>query len=258
MPAPKLTTITLLAAALAGGCFHAGAPAAPSRPTAPARPAAPAPEPRPGFDLERLKELDDPRRSPEQKAKLALKFYRDELQRPTPRPGPPFTDYRTHDYVLAQITRRLAACGADLAVLKQHHAELRGGTVKDCLTLCLLLRGEREQQQAAAAYVLDRSRPMRLRELAVEALAQYALQEDDEKLGALFAQVVREDTQSQYRAVGKPARPGERPAVVLVYPVRRAAAAAIRKLEAAGMLLESHVTAAGKVPAEVPLPPPGR
>jgi hypothetical protein len=67
--------------------------------------------------------------------------------------------------------------------------------------------------------------------------------------------VIREDVQSQYKAAvdtnGKP--PGE---MLLVYPVRRGAAEAIRRMEQEGLLLESYVTmAAQRVQVETKLPP---
>jgi len=217
----------------------------------------PAPE---RVSLERLKELDDPKLTPTQKAKLALRFYRDEMRSPTPRRRPShagdwraYTEYRTHDYVLAQITRKLAACGADTAFLKEQWQGIEAGEVKDCLSLFLLLKGDPELKEPVQAYALDGQGLMRLRELAVEALAAHALKTDDDGMGKVFARIVREDGQTQYKAAEKPKGEGA-PPLLLVYPVRRAAAEAIRQMEKRGMLLESHVLQAGKLATEAPLP----
>src|SRR6476660_8171649 len=65
----------------------AAAPVAPA-PAAPAAEALPRSHGKP-FDLERLRELDNPKLPPAQKAMLGLRFYRDEMLSPTPRPGAP-------------------------------------------------------------------------------------------------------------------------------------------------------------------------
>jgi hypothetical protein len=70
----------------------------------------------------------------------------------------------------------------------------------------------------------------------------------------VLAQVIREDVQCQYKAAvdAKGKRTGE---MLLDYPVRRAAAEAIRRMEQEGLLLESYVTmAAQRVQVETKLP----
>jgi hypothetical protein len=237
--------------------------------------AAPTSAPKPGLELARLKELDNPSRSPAQRANLGLRLYRDEMVNPTPRPGPPYTSVVTHDYVLAQITRKLAESDADAVTLRKTWERMNPGEVKDSLAIALLLRetgkakvksqkatgdgadGDaklREDLRAkVAAYVLDRQHPLRLRELGVVALGRLAVQENDASLGPTLAQVIREDVQGQYKTAPDAAGKGG----VLVFPVRRAAAEAIQAMDKAGMLLESYVTAAAKqAQFEVKLSPP--
>ncbi|MGV3720655.1 MAG: hypothetical protein ACO1SX_07070 [Actinomycetota bacterium] len=67
-----------------------------------------------------------------------------------------------------------------------------------------------------------------------------------------LARVIREDSQGQYKLSTEKATSGK---LVLVYPVRRAAAAAIREMEKQGMLLDSFVVQAAKSAlSEVVLP----
>lgn len=197
---------------------------------------------------------------------------------PTPRPGPPYTSIVTHDYVMAQITRKLAESDADFTTIRKTWERMNPGEVKDSLTIALLLRetgagkgtvkskkangagaeggGDaklREELRAkVSAYVLDRKHPLRLRELGVVALGKLAVQENDASIGPTLAQVIREDAQGQYKAVSSQGGSGR----VLVFPVRRAAAEAIRAMDQAGMLLESYVTVAAKqAQFELKLPP---
>jgi hypothetical protein len=225
-------------------------------------PAAPAASARAGNSskghpiLDRLKELENPKLTPVQKAKLGLRLYRDEMVNPTPRPGPPYTDFRTHDYVLAEITKKLAEAGADVPALRKAWEEANPGEVKDSLAIFLLLKRQADLKETVSAYVLKRQHPMRLRELGVKALGELALKEEDASIGRVLAQVIREDTQTHYKSVPDPTGKNP-PQVVLLYPVRRAAAEAIRKMDRAGLLLESYVTAAAKnALVEVPLQPP--
>lgn len=228
--------------------------------------AAPVPTPKVGVELSRLKELDNPSRTPAQRANFGLRLYRDEMVNPTPRPGPPYTSIVTHDYVLAQITRKLAEADADAGTLRKTWERMNPGEVKDSLTIGLLLRetekakvkskkatGERpanggdpklreDLRAKVSAYVVDRQHPLRLRELGVIALGKLAVQENDASIGPTLAQVLREDVQGQYKTAPDAAGKGG----VLVFPVRRAAAEAIQAMDQAGMLLESYVTAAVK------------
>lgn len=228
---------------------------------------------KPEFNLSRLKELDSTSRTPAQRANLGLRFYRDEMVTPTPRPGPPYISIVTHDYVLAQITRKLAESDADVNTLRKTWERMNPGEVKDSLTIALLLR-EAEKAKVkskranggsadsdtklrddlrtkVSAYVIDRGHPLRLRELGVVALGKLAVQENDASVGPTLAQVIREDVQGQYKAAGQGSA-----GRVLVFPVRRAAAEAIQAMDKAGMLLESYVTAAAKqAQLEVKLPP---
>jgi hypothetical protein len=217
--------------------------------------------------------LDSPSLSSTQRANLGLRLYRDEMVTPTPRPGPPYTSIVTHDYVLAQISRKLAESDADIATLRKTWERMNPGEVKDSLTITLLLReadkakvkgkkatGANPEVDAklrddlrtkVSAYVTDRQHPLRLRELGVVALGKLAVQENDASVGPTLAQVIREDVQGQYKSAG-PGGTGR----VLVFPVRRAAAEAIQAMDKAGMLLESYVTAAAKqAQFEMKLPP---
>lgn len=202
----------------------------------------------------RLKTLEDPKLTPPKRANLALRLYRDEMVKPTPRPKPPYTDYKTHDYALAQITRKLVEVDADLPTLKRTWQSANPGEVKDSLAIYLLCKGQKEAKEPVTTFILNRQSPMRLRELAAEALGRYAVKENDTSIGQTLAQVIREDSQGQYKA--DPKRKG---GLLLVYPVRKAAAASIKKMDKAGMLLESYVTAAAeRVRTEVSLAPPVR
>ena len=231
---------------------------------APARPGAISA--RAGLDLSRLRELQDARLSPGQRLNLGLRLYRDEMVNPTPRPQPPYTDFQTHDYVLAQITRKLAEAELDDASLRKSWERMNPGEVKDSLTLLLLMRATRSKAVAAeplkevqadltrrvTAYVLERKNPLRLRELAVQILGKVAVRDNDPALGQTLAKVVREDSQGQYKLSAEKATSGK---LVLVFPVRRAAATAILAMEKEGPLLESYVTQSAKnAQTEVLLP----
>ena len=91
-----------------------------------------------GFDIPHLKTLDAPVLTPEKKAHLGLSLLRQELDHPTPPLRPPFTNFKTHDYFLARITRKLVECGADLDTLRKTRAKEDPGELRDCLTLALL------------------------------------------------------------------------------------------------------------------------
>src|SRR5688572_14849064 len=58
--------------------------------------------------------LADAKLTGAQKASLGLRLYREEMLHPTPAPKAPYTEIRTHDYVLAEITRKLVENGADV------------------------------------------------------------------------------------------------------------------------------------------------
>ncbi len=233
---------------------------------------------------------------PTQLAQAGLRLYRDEMVQPTPRPKPPFTDFVTHDYVLAKITERLVEVKADHPTLKKVWGQMGTGKVKDCLSIFLLLRGDPEGRAPVEQLVADRSRPVRIRELGVRALGKEALAKDDPSVGKLLAQVIREDVQGIFalRASSElhhgvtetrrstrrekvsgnvkahnargiqedtnsgsawKSQAGAKKEVVLLYPVRRAAAEAILAMKKRGMLLESFVTvAAEQARIELPLP----
>ena len=203
-----------------------------------------------GLNLDRLKELDGHGLTAPQKAVLGLHLYRDEMVHPTPRPKPPFTDYHTHDYVLAEITRKLAAVSADIPTLKHEWSSMHAGEVKDSLTIFLALKGQPEVKDDVAHYLTERKNPLRLRELAATAVGALAIKTQDAKLGDALAQAIREDTQGQYK-------PNKGGGMTVIFPVRRAAAAAVRKMDKGGLLLPSYVTAAADhAQAEVKLPAP--
>jgi hypothetical protein len=227
------------------------APAVPAKPAV----ASPGPNaPKPSM-LERVKELENPKVSPVERARLGLRLYRDELVNPTQIPGPPYVDFRTHDYILAQITETLARVEVDAAPLRAAREGEFAPEIKDCLALYFFLKGEKELKDWAGAYMLDRKHPPRLRELAAKAFGELALKQEDTAAARLLAQVIREDTHGLPRWVRKPkgSDPGQ---VAYVYPVRRAAAEAIKKMDAANLLLDSYVLAAAEqVQAEVVIPP---
>jgi hypothetical protein len=129
--------------------------------------------------------------------------------------------------------------------------------VKDSLAILLLMKGQADQQQGVVAFVLDRTKPMRLRELAARALGDRAAAQQDASLGPVLARVIREDAQGVYRQVKDPKTKEER--TVVLFPVRRAAAEGISKMQKQGMLLESYVTAAAdraQIEVKLPRPPP--
>jgi hypothetical protein len=236
---------------LAAGAAPNTAPAAPAKPAV-ARPETQAQKPP---RLERLKELENPKLSPQERARLGLRLYRDEVVEPTRIPGPPYVDFRTHDYVLAQITETLAKVEVDPAPLQAARKGEFAPELQDCLVLYFFLKGETELKDWVGAYMLDRRHPPRLRELATRAFGELALKQEDAAAARLLAQVIREDTHGLPRWVRKPkgSDPGQ---VAYVYPVRRAAAAAIKKMDAANLLLESSVLAAAEqAQAEVVIPP---
>jgi len=253
----------------------------------------------PNITLQRLKELDNPKLQPTQKAKLGLRLYRQEMLHPTPRPQPkdgkPSTDPVTHDYVLARVTEKLAAVGADPGYLKKAWQQAREGEVKESLAVFLALKGEAAVKEPVVALVTDPKKALRLRELGAKALGVLAVKRDDASLGQALAKAIREDSAGVYQArradtasgadrgtVGNrdrgrresavspsfprsvspsspgsgksPPRVGGPAGLVLVYPVRKAASEAIRKMEKAGLLLESYVTqAADTAVVEVPV-----
>lgn len=203
-----------------------------------------------------LKELDNKKLTPVQKAKLGLRLYRAEMVAPTPRPtakaGQPVTDVRSHDWVLAKITQKLADANADTAYLKAAWARLKPGEVKDSLTAFLALKGQEAAREPVAALVSDPTRALWLREAAARGLGSLAVKREDPTAGAVLARAIREDGAYVYRAA-----PQEAGGYVLVFPVRRAAVEAVRKMEKAGLLLESFVTRAAQE-AQVELPVPQR
>jgi hypothetical protein len=225
--------------------------------TAPAKPAAARPETtgqKPSI-LERVKELENPKLSPQERARLGLRLYRDEVVEPTRIPGPPYVDFRTHDYVLAQITDTLAKVEVDPGPLQAARKGEFAPEIKDCLVLYFFLKGEKELKDWVSAYMLDRKHPPRLRELATKAFGELALKQEDAAAARLLAQVIREDTHGLPRWVRKPkgSDPGQ---IAYVYPVRRAAAEAIKQMDAANILLDSYVLAAAEqARAEVVIPP---
>lgn len=220
-----------------------------------------------GVTAGRLQELDGAKLDPTGKARLGLRLYRDEMVDPTPAPKPPYTEVKTHDWVLAQITRKLAQVGADVKTLRGAYDGANPGEVKDSLMLFLTLKGEKDLLPVLQPYVLDRSKPLRLRELGVQALGRLAVKTQDAKLGDTLAQVLREDASGVYRPAvkptggGKPSGKGKAAvksgpsdasgagsgaAMVVEYPVRKAAAQAIQGMEKAGVLLPSYVLQAAK------------
>jgi hypothetical protein len=227
------------------------APAAPAKPAA-ARPETTGQKP---SRLERVKELENPKLSPQERTRLGLRLFRDEVVEPTRIPGPPYVDFRTHDYVLAQITETLAKVEVDPGPLQAARKGEFAPEIKDCLVLYFFLKGEQELKDWAGAYMLDRKHPPRLRELAARAFGELALKQEDTAAARLLAQVIREDTHGLPRWIRKPkgSDPGQ---VAYVYPVRRAAAEAIKKMDAANLLLDDYVLAAAEqAQAEVVIPP---
>jgi len=225
-----------------------------------------------GFDVLRLKTLDAPALTSENRAQRGLSFYREELEHPTPHLRPPFTDFKTHDYVLARITRKLVVSGADLKTLRRAREKAEPGELRDCLTLVLLdsapeQRGEmtksRKSEQPAEAelartdreklrdeviaYVRDVKHPLRLRELAAEALGVYAVREKDPSVGEPLAKLAQRDPHSCYKG-GPDGKP-----VAMLFPVKRAAIEAIKKMQKAKLPLPSYVTRVINVPVEQPL-----
>jgi hypothetical protein len=195
------------------------------------------------FSLNDLKELENPNLKPVDRAVLGLRFYQAEAAYPTPYPRSPYTDFRTHDYVLARITARLAETGADVGTLRKAWERAEPGEIKDSLMIFLVLKGQVDLKEPASAYVLDRRNPMRLRELAVVALGKIALKKGHHSLGRVLARVIQEDSQAQY--IAAPAARGAVPGrMTRVYPVRRAAVEAIYRMRKEGLPLESYVIAA--------------
>ncbi|MCC2668899.1 MAG: hypothetical protein K0Q72_1370 [Armatimonadetes bacterium] len=232
------------------------------------RPAAAAEEPLAGFDLARLAKLDDPKLTPSRRAELGLTLLGDEIAAPTPRPGPPYTGFKTHDYVLARIIRKLVATETDRDLLRKRRETEAPGELRDCLTLYLMLdaptppaasktaatdKGSdkpvgptalaKQQRDEVTAYLQDVKHPLRLRELAAEALGVYAIRERDPSVGETLAFIARRDPHSSRR---------ETPTgFVTVYPVKRAAATAIGKMMKSKLSLPSYVTGAAEAGYEV-------
>src|SRR5262249_10152905 len=146
----------------------------------------------------RLKELDNPKLSPAQRASLGEHFYRAEMMHPTPHAKPPSTDPMSHDYVLAQITRKLVRCGAETAALKQGWERAHPGEVKDCLLCFLGLKGDKDTREPLGQLVANAKEPLWLRELGVEALGELAVQREDVSAGDALARALREDAQGVY------------------------------------------------------------
>jgi hypothetical protein len=205
--------------------------------------------------LKRLKELRDAKVSAVERARLGQRLYRDEMVNPTPR-VPPYTDYLTHDYVMAQITKRLAELDTDVPTMKTAWEGANPGHVKDSLTLFLALKGQPGMKEGIVKLLEDRGNLMRLRELAATVLGTLAITDFDSKAGDVLAKVIREDNQSQYRVVA-PTADNPEETVFVMFPVRRAAADAIKEMDKKGLLLASYVTrAAETVQVEVKLEKP--
>jgi hypothetical protein len=201
--------------------------------------------------------LENPKLTPLQRSRLGLRLYRDEVVTPT-RLEPPFVDFRTHDYALAQITETLAKVEVDPVPLREAWEGEFAPKIKDCLLLYFFLKGDEALKDKVAAYVLDTNHPPRLRELGTKALGTYAVKHEEATMGPLFARIIREDFQGLPRWVRRPKgdEPGQ---VAYVYPVKRAAVDAIKKLDALNLLLDDYVLrAAEEARVERVLPPPGK
>lgn len=254
--------------------------------TAPHSSARSAPRTEATSPLDGLRKLEDVKLTALQKGKLGLQLYRNAILHPsakTGKPDPTQPAFVTQDYVLAQITRKLAETGADVPFLRQQWESANPGLVKDSLALFLALRGIATAKEPVTALLRDHTRPLRLRELAATALGELAVAQDDPSVGRVLAQVVREDVQSipkvlhhgdtesrsrtekreekgENKAGSKglsplPSRLSPASGTVLVFPVRRAAAEAIRRMQLKGLLLESYVTAAAeRAQVEMTLP----
>lgn len=227
------------AAALGGGARETAAGTAPARP-------APAPVPaRAGVDLSRLAGLQDAKATPAQKAQLGLRLLEEERARPAPRPALAEAGTKAHYAVLARITRALAASEADAALLRQAYDAGRPGEVRDCLLLCLGLRESTDLQRPLALYLQNPRNPPALRALAAEALGVVGAKTRDADLGELLFRTLRQDVQAQYDAVPDldPTRPAR---IEPRFPVKEAAAAAVRRMEQAGTRFPSYVTRAAR------------
>src|SRR5205823_460027 len=129
----------------------------------------------------------------------------------------------------------LARVEVDEATMRKAQQEPFPEEIQECLVLYFFLKGDKSLKDKVAAYVLDRKHPPRLREVGTKALGEYALKQEDASMGPLFAQIIREDTQGLPKWLRKPKGddPGQ---VAYIYPVRRAAAEAIKKMDQANML----------------------
>ena len=97
------------------------------------------------------------------------------------------------------------------------------------------------------AYVREVKHPLRLRELAAEVLGVYAVREQDASVGEPLAELAQRDPHSCYKA-GPDGKP-----VAVLFPVKRAAIAAIKLMQKAKLPLPSYVARAINVPVEQPL-----
>lgn len=188
-----------------------------------------------------LTQLGSPSLGAAQKAALGLRLLDVELARPAPLTLAAPGNAKTHDTGLAQIVRKMAEGGAELAAVRSAWSAEKEGTRKDCLMLCLALGGEADVQRQAGAYLTNPRNPMRLRELAARSLGVLGAKTRNARLGETLWQAMRKDTQVQVVSVpdADPKKPARQ---VPAFPVQVAAAAAIRKMEAAGMQFPSYVT----------------
>src|SRR5262249_46686913 len=115
----------------------------------------------------------------------------------------------------------------------------------------------KEAREPLAQVISSPKEPMRVRELAVEALGDLAVKREDASAGDVLAKALREDAQGTYGTLSPAAGEGAGK-VGMGFPVRKAAAEGIGKLEKAGVALPSYVTQAAKeVKWEVTVPEGG-
>jgi hypothetical protein len=182
---------------------------------------------------DRLAELDDPKLTGAQKAKLGVVLLQDEIDDPTPHPLPGADDGRAHCDVLAALVAHLR--GADADSLRQSWQSGKG-ELRSTLAVQLVLDGAPEPEREVRELLRDQQRhhlPMRL--LAAEALRDVAGRTGDTELGRTFAELIEKEL--QWRPLPGSKSRGE-------FPVRKVLAEAIGKLQKRKVPLDSYVPAA--------------
>jgi hypothetical protein len=194
------------------------------------------------FDFGKIGRLAKPDLGPQERARLAVTYIKEEVGNPTP-------TYMSlgeinHGYVLAQLVRAAAqprlpqpAVDTDIVWGECRAAQ---GELRDMLFLVLAFAGDRRAKDPVIRYLANLSNDISLRQRAAQALAEL----DDPSVIPALLRVLREDPAYHERRVYRD-RPPERH-----YLVRRGAWEALNRMRNKGTPLTPEALAEAAKPAD--------